>query len=67
MGTDDKVAGGSETQLIIFDGIGKKQIGQSSFGGGSLNSTHRVARRHVLYMVLYASANVCVDKKHYNI
>ena len=35
---EDVVAGGSEVQYIIFDGIGRKQIGQSSLGGGSLNS-----------------------------
>ena len=29
---------GSETQHINFDGIGEKQMGQSSFAGGSLNS-----------------------------
>jgi hypothetical protein len=38
MGTDDKVADGSDTHNIIFTGIGKKQMGQSSLAGGSLNS-----------------------------
>jgi hypothetical protein len=38
IGTDDIVAGGSETQHINFIGIGRKQMGQSSFDGGSLNS-----------------------------
>jgi hypothetical protein len=31
------VAGGSETQHTNLFGIGRKQMGQSSFGGGSLN------------------------------
>ena len=38
IGTEDIVAGGREIQHINFDGIGMKQMGQSSFGGGSLNS-----------------------------
>jgi hypothetical protein len=37
IGTDDIVAGGSEIQHINLNGIGIKQMGQSSFGGGSLN------------------------------
>ena len=36
IGTDDIVAGGNEKQFINFPGIGRKQMGQSSFGGGSL-------------------------------
>ena len=35
---DDIVAGGSETQHINLNGIGRKQMGQSSFAGGSLKS-----------------------------
>ena len=38
IGTEDIVASESDIQLINFSGIGTKQIGQSSFGGGSLNS-----------------------------
>jgi hypothetical protein len=38
IGTDNLVAGGSEAQHIIIFGIGKKQMGQSSFAGGSLKS-----------------------------
>ena len=36
--TDDTVAGGSEAQDISSTGIGRKQMGQSSLAGGSLNS-----------------------------
>jgi hypothetical protein len=32
------VAGGSDTQHINFNGIGRKQMGQPSLAGGSLNS-----------------------------
>jgi len=35
---DDLVAGGSKAQHIKFIGIGRKQMGHSSFGGGSLNN-----------------------------
>ena len=38
IGTEDIVAGGSDKQHINFFGMGRKQIGQSSFGGGSLKS-----------------------------
>ena len=38
IGTDDTVASGSETQDTNLIGMGMKQMGQSSFGGGSLNS-----------------------------
>jgi hypothetical protein len=36
--TEDKVASGSEKDAINLVGIGRKQMGQSSFAGGSLNS-----------------------------
>ena len=39
IGTDNIVAGGSEIQDINITGIGRKQMGQSSLAGGSLNST----------------------------
>jgi len=35
---DEIVASGSEAQDKRLIGIGKKQMGQSSFGGGSLNN-----------------------------
>ena len=61
IGTDDTVAdiivaGGSEIEHITFFGIGRKQIGQPSFGGGSLNSASSyssVARRlHKYFFML---------------
>jgi hypothetical protein len=45
---------GSETQFITLIGIGMKQIGQSSFAGGSLNSaSRRVARQHVACILFF--------------
>ena len=38
IGTDNIVAGGSEAHDNNLAGIGRKQRGQSSFGGGSLKS-----------------------------
>ena len=60
------VAGGSETQHIKCAGIGRKQMGQSSFGGGSLNSVCRVARRLVFYSLLCASANASFGTRRCN-
>jgi hypothetical protein len=36
IGTEDVVAGESEMQDINLNGIGRKQMGQSSIGGGVL-------------------------------
>jgi hypothetical protein len=53
IGTDDIVAGGSETQHINLIGIGRKQMGQSSLGGGSLNSdSSRSSAARSLHAVL---------------
>jgi hypothetical protein len=53
IGTDDIVAGGSETQHINLIGIGRKQMGQSSLGGRSLNSaSSRSSAARSLHAVL---------------
>jgi hypothetical protein len=64
IGTENIVAGESETQDIIFSGIGRKQIGYSSLAGGSLKRASRVSRQHVAYMLVCASANDSSGNRH---
>jgi hypothetical protein len=65
IGMDSIVAGGSETQDIIFSGIGRKQMGHSSLTGGSLKSApRRVSWQYVAYIAFYASANDSSGNRH---
>ena len=54
----DLVAGAKQIQDIIFTGIGRKQIGQSSFAGGSLKSASLCSSVHVVCILFYALTNV---------
>ena len=51
------VAGGSETQNIKLTGIGKKQMGQSSLGGGLEQRLLMVARQYVVCILF-----LCLDQ-----
>jgi len=65
MGTDDKVADGSDTHDIILTGIGKKQMGQSSLAGGSLNSASSCIS-HVVCSIFDVSTNDSSGTQRYN-
>jgi hypothetical protein len=53
IGMDDIVAGGSETQLINLAGMGRKQMGHSSFAGGSLKrASSRSSAARILHSFL---------------
>ena len=43
--------------MIIFNGIGRKQIGESSFDGGSLNNASSRSSAARCYIVFCASTN----------
>ena len=60
------VAGGSEVQDIIFLGIGRKQMGQSSFAGGSLNraSSRSSAARSLHSFLCFAAILVEEEEEH---
>jgi hypothetical protein len=54
------VAGGSDIQHINCAGIGKKQMGQSSFGGGSLKSaSSRSSAARNLHAILCFGQCLC--------
>jgi hypothetical protein len=62
IGIENIVVGGSEAQVIIFNCIGRKQTGQSSFDGGSLNKAlSRSSAARCLHSFFYASTNDSVD------
>jgi len=70
IGKDIIVAGGSDTQHINFNGIGRKQMGQPSLAGGSLNSASSrslAARDEALFfmrcpMILLARCVAILDE-----